>query len=170
MRSTAILQLTKEFRKQQEHQARIERVLSYLQVVTEFGHMTSTGSLTYVVVASATTAGRRYSVFLDEKDNTPTRCNCNASVPCVHMEAIALYFSRIAGIFAKPADVIASQAEEANMQKLAEYRRHTAENAYEILAPTKNTAKWVFSLACPHLVPAGMERSECGACLDHLYG
>lgn len=44
------------------------------------------------------------------------------------------------------------------------------DEAYEIIAPTKKAAKWVYSLRCPHMVPTGKEHEECGCCLDRLFG
>jgi hypothetical protein len=137
-----MIQFTKEFRKELARQERISQCLSCLRIVTEFGHPTASGYVTYAVVASTTATGRRYSVSLDETGDIPvaTRCNCDATVECIHMEAVTQYFAGIVALFAKDeptADEIASQAEEANMQKLATYRMSVAENAYEVLAETK---------------------------------
>lgn len=102
-----MIQFTKEFSKQlkreQERQDRIEKCLSYLRVNTEPA-MTPSGYITYAAVNSTTTTGRRYIVHIDESGKTPvaTRCNCNATVECcIHMLAVTVYYERIVAIFAK---------------------------------------------------------------------
>jgi hypothetical protein len=137
-----MIQFTKEFRKELARQERIEKCLSYLQIVTEFGHPTYCGYITYAVVASTTATGRRYIVSLDESGSIPiaTHCNCDATVECIHIQAVTQYFTGIASIFGKDeknVEEIAAQAEEANMMKLAAYRLSISENAYEVLAETK---------------------------------
>ncbi len=138
-----MIQFTKEFRKELARQERISQCLSCLRIVTEFGHPTASGYVTYAVVASSTATGRRYSVSLDESGSIPvaTHCNCDATVECIHIQAVTQYFAGIVAIFANDeltVEEIAAQAEEANMMKLATYRMSVAADAYEVLAETKH--------------------------------
>jgi hypothetical protein len=65
---------------------------------------------------------------------------------CYHVKAVkSADLPTFEEVTATP-DQIAAVAEERNMKKLAEYRRHVAENAYEVLATTKQVARKVSSI------------------------
>jgi len=67
-------------------------------------------------------------------------CTCESRRRCYHIKAVkAVSLPTFEEVTATP-DEIAAVAEERNMQKLAEYRRHVAKNAYEQLAVTKKVA------------------------------
>lgn len=179
-----MIQITKEMRKQlkreEERQDRIEKCLSYFRVNTEPA-MTPSGYITYAAVNSTTTSGRRYLVYIDESGDIPvaTRCNCNATVACIHMQAVNAYYARIASIFAHTEEEQPATVEEPvyvnllatyDIQSAADEIRINAflSGVYEELALTKTTAEQRRKEQADHCPHCGKlcKGDICGYCVQ----
>lgn len=184
-----MIQFTKEFSKQlkreQERQARIEKCLEYLQVCY-VPAMTRSGYQAYAAVNSTSTTGRRYLVFIDESGDIPVaeRCNCAATVRCIHMDSVDLYYQRIAALFshdeqeetAEPEQPAGIEVNALLLKNRQLYRSgqwnengelipvsEVMPNEYDILGPTKKVSHAAYG-CCGHLVKFEDAGELCGAC------
>jgi hypothetical protein len=144
------IQMVQQTEKFSNLQSYFERAIDQIVIDVDFAEK-SRGTIAIVPTSDGSD---HYIVTVDENGDVPCAidCTCNdhwyRKSYCKHMQVIDLYYQRIAAMFAHDEqevvepeltpDEIAAIAEEANMWKLAEYRRHVAENAYETLGTTKH--------------------------------
>lgn len=141
-----MIKQTPEQIKEAKEQARAEYIVRVQDQIT-FGH-DGRGDIAWLPFSD--NDGEFYTCTFE--NGKAKKCTCpdcwNRKSYCKHLEALDcfLYIQSLKTIFPEKeepvvestADQIAAVAEEVNMKKMAEYRRHTAQNAYEVLAMTKN--------------------------------